>query len=362
MKFLIVAFHPRSMTPYARQYEEAIIAAGHEYDIVFWDRFSNAPMEKRENEFIFHRVCSLGGNRLKKIYPFYLFRKNIKRLIEKGNYDKIIILNTMPGFLLHNILLKKYPDRYILDIRDYTYEKYAFYLRIVQRLMSKSFFTTISSRGFKKFLGDNSKLVINHNLSNIENAVDAPTLSKDNNNIVIGFVGAVRYFNANVALIKSVQTSQNIQLTYIGRQNSDCPLEAYCDENNFKNVSFAGAFSNEDKPKLYENIDMINSVYGNESLDVITLLPNRLYDSLLFKKPLIVTEGTYLAEIVAKNNIGLVLESSKTYTIESYQEKIKKYVNDFSPQEFIWNANDLLGRVEKEQRLFHAKIAEFVRR
>ena len=88
------------MTPYARQYEEAIIAAGHEYDIVFWDRFSNAPMEKRENEFIFHRVCSLGGNRLKKIYPFYLFRKNIKRLIEKGNYDKIIILNTMPGFLL----------------------------------------------------------------------------------------------------------------------------------------------------------------------------------------------------------------------------------------------------------------------
>ena len=33
MKFLIIAFHPRSMTPYAKQYEDAISKAGHEYDI-----------------------------------------------------------------------------------------------------------------------------------------------------------------------------------------------------------------------------------------------------------------------------------------------------------------------------------------
>ena len=50
MKFLIIAFHPRSMTPYAKQYEDAILKAGYGYDILFWDRFSNAPLEKRDNE------------------------------------------------------------------------------------------------------------------------------------------------------------------------------------------------------------------------------------------------------------------------------------------------------------------------
>ena len=161
MKFLIIAFHPRSMTPYAKQYEDAILKAGYGYDILFWDRFSNAPLEKRDNEFIFHRVCTLGGNRLKKIYPFFLFRKNVKKIIREGQYNKIIILNTMPGFLLHDIFLKQYRNRFILDIRDYTYEKYNFYLNTVHKLIDASFFSTISSQGFKSFLGKNDKLILN---------------------------------------------------------------------------------------------------------------------------------------------------------------------------------------------------------
>lgn len=80
MKFLIVAFHPRSMTPYAKQYENAIIKAGYRYDILFWDRFSNAPLEKRANEFIFHKVCTLGGNRLKKYTRFICSGKLLRIL------------------------------------------------------------------------------------------------------------------------------------------------------------------------------------------------------------------------------------------------------------------------------------------
>lgn len=82
----------------------------------------------------------------------------------------------MPGFLLHDILLSKYSNNYILDIRDYTYEKYGFYLRIIHKLINNSSFTAISSRGFKKFLGESDKLVVNHNISNLEDACDKPTL------------------------------------------------------------------------------------------------------------------------------------------------------------------------------------------
>ena len=291
MKFLIVAFHPRSMTPYAKQYEDAIMKAGQDYDILFWDRFSNAPLEKKENEFIFHRICTLGGNRLKKIYPFYLFRSTLKQIIKNGQYDKIIILNTMPGFLLHDILLDKYDNKFILDIRDYTYEKYSFYLNTVHKLIDHSYFTTISSQGFKRFLGENDKLVINHNISNLDEIVSTPTLRKEKEKINVGFVGAVRYFSENATLLQDLKDTK-YHLIFNGREAADCHLEEFCQDEKISNVEFSGAFQNEEKPYLYQRIDIINSLYGNMKIEVQSSLPNRLYDALIFKKPIIATEQT----------------------------------------------------------------------
>lgn len=359
MKFLIVAFHPRSMTPYAQQYEDIIKKNGHDYDILFWDRFSNGCLEKKKNQFIFHRICTLGGNRLKKIYPFYLFRKTIKTIIKEGNYDKIIILNTMPGFLLHDILIKEYPNNYILDIRDYTYEKYKFYLHIVHDLIEHSFFTAISSRGFKKFLGESEKFVVNHNISNLEDVCKEPTLDKKKAQVTIGFVGAIRYFEENAALIRSINMLKSIELLYVGRQLTDCHLDDYCKENGYTKVKFKGKFINAEKPSIYKNIDIINSLYGNQSMEVRVALPNRLYDALIFKKPILATQGTYLAQVVSENDIGLVVDDSKTYTIEQYQNKLLNYIASFDPKKFVENANKLLSSVKREQDDFHKRISEF---
>ncbi len=41
---------------------------------------------------------------------------------------------------------------------------------------------------------------------------------------------------------------------------------------------------------------MINSIYGNDSLEVTTALPNRLYEACMFKKPIISSRDTYLGE------------------------------------------------------------------
>ena len=162
MKCLIIAFHPRSMTHYVNAYETAMKEAGVLYDVLFWDRFSNGDLDKINNEFTLHRVCTLGGNKVRKIPAFIYFRNKLKHIIENDSYDKIVVLNTMPGVLLSDILLKKYRNKYILDIRDYTYEKFRFYKYRVERLIDKSFFTAISSEGFKEFLGNSSKLVTNH--------------------------------------------------------------------------------------------------------------------------------------------------------------------------------------------------------
>lgn len=355
MRFLIIAFHSRNMTPYSKAYEQAIKDANCDYDILFWDRFTNAPLEKRGNEYIFHRICTLGGNRIKKIWPFYLFRKQVISIIKKSAYDKIIVLNTMPGFLIiHDVLLEKYKNKFILDIRDYTYEKYRFYYQTVRKLIESSYFTAISSPGFRKFLKDSPKLVINHNIGNCKSQHEiAENLKKEK--IVIGFIGLVRFFDVNQRLIDSLANNPRFQLRYIGEEAKGCNLRAYCDRKKYNNVIFWGKFQNNDKNKLYEGVDIINSVYGNATLEVQTALPNRLYDCLLLKKPILVTNNTYLAKIVKQYGVGLILDPN-----DSYADKIAEYVEQFNPQEFNDNATQLLEVVEREQCCYYSRIKDFI--
>lgn len=355
MKFLIIAFYPQTMVPYSIQYENAIKSQNYNYDILFWDRFTTGPVEKKGNMYFFHRKCSLTGQRLKKIYPFYLFRKTVQKIIRKNQYDKIIVLTTLPGVLICNTLLKQYKGNFILDIRDYTYEKYSFYHRLVERLINASYFTAISSRGFQRFLGNNEKIIVNHNISNENDVVEKPSLYAGKELIYIGFIGAVRYYEENIKLIDSLATSGRYQLFYAGRRSAECNLSGYCNTKSYTHVIFSGGFENSDKPDLYKNVDMINALYGCGSLEVTTAIPNRLYDCLIFKKPIIATEGTYLAEIVKKYKLGIALSFK-----DDYVDKITSYIRSFKEDQFIRNANQLLNLVMKEQRIFHRRIEEFI--
>ena len=55
-------------------------------------------------------------------------------------------------------------------------------------------------------------------------------------------------------------------------------------------------------------------------MEVQSALPNRLYDALIFKKPIITTEGTYLTEVVEKYGIGFSLPGSQNYNKNEYRK------------------------------------------
>ena len=85
-------------------------------------------------------------------------------------------------------------------------------------------------------------------------------------------------------------------------------------------------------------------------------MPNRLYDALLFKRPILVSKGTYLADIVQKYRIGLAVND-----ITNVENEINRYIMDFDTDLFNTCANVLLSIVLKEQQEFYQKIGEFIR-
>lgn len=357
MKVLIIATYLRDMLPFMNQYENILKDNKVKYDVFLWDRFNSRKLEKKNNEFIFHQSCGLGGSKWQKIYPYFLFRKTIKNILKDNSYDKIIVFNTLPAFFISDILLNLFGERYILDVRDYTYEKYNFYRKRILKLVENSSFTAISSLGFKEFLGEHSKLVVNHNIPEKYVEVFNPRIIEPSDVIKIGFVGTIRYFYENSALIRSLANDKRFELIYVGRSYEDCNLEKFCKENGYSNVKFFGEYTNEEKAQIYQDIDIINAVYGNKSLEVTTALPNRFYDALIFKKPILVSSGTYISSLVEKNNLGISIDLED----RSFKEKIVNYMTTFDYEKFCEKAMPLLDKIRSEQKAFHKCIGNFTK-
>ncbi|MDO5380905.1 MAG: glycosyltransferase [Acidaminococcaceae bacterium] len=358
MKIGLIGFSTRNYIPYIEYYENIFKSNNISYECIFWDRFNNDNTKKKSNEYTIHVVCKPGMNKLRKIFPMYKFKMELERIIEKEQYTHLVVLTTVPGVLIWKKLLAGFKNRYILDIRDYSYEKYGWYRKIVEKLIANSYFTAISSNGFKAFLPQSNKIITCHNIgSNFHEEKEVIDL-KDKEKITIGFVGGIRYFEENCKLINIFANNPKYQLTYIGRKNLDCDLEGYCKKKGIKNVLFKGEFNNAEKPEIYKQIDFINAIYGNESLEVTTALPNRLYDGILFKKPILASKGTYLGEVVDEYKLGMVVDSDEQN--KKFIDKIDSYISNFDEVDFITKCQKFKERILLEQNIFFYHIREFV--
>lgn len=359
MRILLITSYKRNMLPYLTKYEKLLKNANINYDILFWDRDKNYKLINADNEYIFGEKCSLGGDKiskLSKIFSYFTFRKNVKKLLEINSYDKVIVFNTLPALFMIDVLLIKYKNNYIFDYKDYTYENLYMYKKAVNAIVNNSYFTAISSKGFIKFLKNERKLISNHNISNLELKESVVKLNCNLSKITIGFLGLIRYENENRIIIESLKNSDKYLLKYVGRIYDGCKLQQYCEQENIANVSFDGEFKNEDKGRLYNNIDIINAVYGNKTYEVKTALPNKLYDCLLFKKPMIVSNNTYLADVIEKYNLGIAIDLEQ----DSILEKLEHYIDEFDQKLFIKNTEFLLKSVLEDERRFTDNVLKFL--
>lgn len=353
MKVCIIGHTERNYLPYMERYVNFFEENDVAYDIICWQREKNA-LPAKENEFRYYEDPKEGI--FNKFTAYLRFRKYVIELLEKNKYDKVIVLTTVPCIALKSYLLKNFDNRYLFDFRDYSFERFAPYKKIVDNLINHSEITTISSKGFLDFLNDNDKIAMNHNF-NFSNNESTTANLKEKTVLNIGFIGGVRYFDENTALINQLKNTFRYQLWYIGQPIKTCDLEGYCKENDITNVSFVGKYDNAQKPELYKNIDMINSIYGDDSLEVTTALPNRLYEACLFKKPIISSKGTFLGEIIDQYNLGLVVDVEHDDVLSMLNE----YIDSFDPNEFLQGCESFLEDIKKDEEILYAKLREFIK-
>lgn len=348
MKIALVCPSNMLYMPYVNNYTKILDEIEADYSVINWDRFK---IEK-EGEFIY-RDSKIGHQR--NFSDYFKYSRFVLNILKKNNYDKIIVFGIQLVFFLNRYLLKKYSNKYIIDIRDHN--------RIIKyfnigKAIDKSTFTVLSSLGYKEWLPKSNKYLINHN-TKIESLDELrevkPFELSIGNKISVGCIGALRDYKINIDFIESLKNIELIQLNYHGEGDINIDISRYLLKYGIDNVNLTGRYDKDEEEGLYSKNDIVNVLRYIDGVNNKTALPNRLYNAAIYGKPMLAFEGTYLSEIIKKYNLGIVVGS-----FDNIERKIMEYINNFDFKIYENGRDVFFETVMKDNKEFRERVEEFL--
>lgn len=151
----------------------------------------------------------------------------------------------------------------------------------------------------------------------------------------VGFIGVVRYPEQLKMLIEASEEAK-VNVMFAGFTEGCPEIQEMAETRD--NVTYFGRYNyDRDIAKLYGSCDAIYSVYDSRMKNVSIALPNKLYESVYCGLPIIVSKGTYLAEIVEKYNVGVAIESTGKETLIQVLKQLSTDTAYY--QEFVDSCN-----------------------
>lgn len=347
--------------PYLSKYTEILEKMNMEYQVLFWDREANDESANYPENYIgYNKKSKLKKNKFLKILDFIIFKIWVNKKIVQSNYSGLILLSTLSGMIVYNTLMKKYKNKYIFDIRDYSYEKIGLFFKLEKNIIHNSFTTILSSEGFKEFLPKGYNYIISHNflyndLNFKKNKFKIEKKYGDTLNLV--WLGSVRYANHQKKILNNLKNDKRFNIIYHGSGPDLKEMISYCKNEQILNVIFTGAYKNTEKNKLLLKADLLNNSYGtNAEENIKYALANKYYDGIIFKIPQLVEYKSYKQYLVDSQKIGISIDISD----ELFADNLYNYYFNIKEDEFNENCDFLLDKVLKEDKNYLKIIEGFV--
>lgn len=336
-------------------YTEILQKNGVEFDIIYMDKYGEDEEFPAKRKYVYKNIVSQRSPKWYKILKYFKFRLYATRILNKNNYDFIIVWNDVTIFMFADYLVRKYKNKYCLNIRDYCHQRVKWIYRRFEKVIKSSLFTTISSEGYKNFLPPYNYCTI-HSLNPdlFDSVKRKEALRKDGEPIKIGFVGYVRFFETNKALLRLFQNDTRFELHYYGTKANI--LKEYAETNHINNAVFHDTFPVKDTSKYLNKIDVINNLYGNESISLTTALSIKLYHGIYTRIPILVCPNTYMENVVKKYNVGFVFSEIS----DEYKEKFYDWYRHLDFENFKINCMKFIDVVQDQNKVFERKIYEII--
>lgn len=343
-------------SPYIEKYTDILKNNNSDYEFIFWDRFPQKKIKYDGNNLnIFSYPLSDEVKLTKKIFAFLKFRKYAKKVILQKKYDKLIVLTTLTGIVLFDVLLTKYKKKYVYDYRDASYEYFLGFKTLFKQLAKNSYFTCISSRGFEKILPHGISYIMAHNFRYKDmqyiNKDMKPINSKDSINVA--FIGNLRDKNYILQLIDIFSKDTRFVLFINGGGENLEEVRAYADK--FTNVVCTGAYDNEEKKNYINNAHILCYNYPSSFIND-NAIANKYYDSIIYKKPMLGNVETYSGKLIEEKGLGISLKLDE----ENFTNKLFNYYLNINSSMFLENTSMLLEEVLTEDKRYLQMIYKFV--
>lgn len=306
------------------------------YDVtVIYNERGNNRFQRIQNvNYVKLSLKFSNGHLIKRIFYLLKLKKEINILIKKEDAEYIfafrldmLILILINGFKrkkiiyevadLHQAIINNSRNiikKIIKLILSFIEKKACCYIDILS-LTSEKYYDVY----FSKFV-DRSKVVFMPNIPNIKYFKNYKKINHEE--FTIGFIGYVRYKKQMKLLIEAAEKSK-IKVFFAGDSQDD-EIKELAKKSNY--VEYYGKYNYDTEiANLYSKCDCVYSVYDISYNNVKYALPNKLYESVYCELPILVSKGTYLAELVQSWGVGLTVESN---SIDDLVDKMIKLKSD----------------------------------
>lgn len=320
---IVFVLNANSITRCQKRVQE-FIDQGYAVDVYGFDR-GGETYAKPTN----YSIKTIGYHTVSMSYykRFLVIIKALKKLHQKYKHQKdVIFYYFFFDVAFAASLVSKRP--YVYEESDIPYANIgnSFLLNYLKRkdknIIRKSLMTVMTSEGFVNYHGlenqrDNIQLVPNRvnpallQLPYTHKILDAEHLS-------IGFVGGFRYQSVyNFAEVVACYYPQITFHVFGTLMENVSKIQELSQKH--KNVILHGIFKNpQDLPSVYEQLDLVLATYDVTSINAQYAEPNKMYESIFFRVPIIVSKGTFLSEKVNRLGIGYAVNGLDKEEIKNF--------------------------------------------
>lgn len=339
-------------SPYVKIYTKMLDEMKVSYDLISWNRDG----KDQKIGYQYESKAKLKG-RLSKILPYLGYAKYIKKIVKTNQYDRLIVFGPQIAIFLSRFLSKRYKGKFLFDYRDLSIEQKSFLKRPFKNVLVNSYANVISSPGFKRCLPEDVHYLLSHNfdIDLVKRALAGEIESKDAAaNISVLTIGGIRDYSSNIDVVKALANKEGFQLHFVGKGGAAQRIQEYVEENKIQNVDFEGFYPKEKEAQYIQDATFLNIFYP-KIISHETALSNRFYNSLIYKKPMIVTSNSIQGDYVEKYQLGLSLDDCTDLDV-----KIKSFLNSFDKVSFEARCDELLSMFLKDYDEVYDTVKTFL--
>ncbi len=323
-KVCIIRSNP--VRPDSRVEKEAwtLLKAGYDVRILSWDRDSD---HDEQNGFISVAdtcipITWLGykaafNQGMKSLKPYLKFQFHMRKWLDKHK-EEIDIIHACDFDTAFFSQSKSKGKRFVFDIFDFLYgEPKSILQKAVRRaqlnIINRADATIICTEERKEQIREAhpKRLVIIHNTPFIEQLQKNSGLNfkSSTSKIKVAYVGILADERLLTAIGKVLSNRNDIEL-HIGGFG---PLESLFEElsNKCSNIFYYGRIPYSQTLELESKCDLMTAIYDPSIENCRRAAPNKFYESLMLGKPVLMTRGTGMSNVVEQNNLGELIEFSE---------------------------------------------------